>query len=114
MDDFFRRGRETAQALDSGRPVPGTLRITFERPEDLVLFMTPGRLALFRAVRERAGTIADFSVRLTRSRASLSKDLRLLEAAGLVTLSRVATPGHGRSRLVASVSQGEVLLEARF
>ena len=113
-DEFFKRGREMAKALDAGRPVASALRITFERPEDLARFLSPKRLELFRAVRERAGTIGDFSLRLTRSRGSLSKDLRLLEAAGLVTMTKVENPRHGRMKLIEPVSRGEVLLEARF
>ena len=114
VDAFFKRGHLIAAALDAGRPVASGVRLTFERAEDLARFLTPRRLAFFRAVRERPGTIGDLSIRLTRSRESLTKDLRLLETAGLVTVTRAANPRQGPMDLIEPVSRGEILLEARF
>jgi predicted transcriptional regulator len=113
VDAFFARGRTLAKALDAGQPVAGGVRITFERPEDLALLLTSRRLELLRAVRDRPGTIRELSARLTRSRGSLAKDVRLLASAGLVAVAKVANPGHGRMGIIEPVSRGEVLLEAR-
>ncbi len=114
VDAFFERGHLIAAALDAGRSVASGVRLTFERAEDLARFLRPRRLAFFRAVRERPGTIGDLAIRLTRSRESLTKDLRLLESAGLVTVTRVADSRQGPLDLIEPVSRGEILLEARF
>jgi len=76
--------------------------------------LTPRRLAFFRAIRERPGPRGDLAIRLTRSSESLTKDLGLLESAGLVTVTRVANPRQGQIDLIEPVSRGEILLEARF
>ena len=76
--------------------------------------LKPRRLAFFHAIRERPGTIGDLAIRLTRSSEWLTKDLRLLESAGLITVTRVANARQGQMDLIKPVSRGDILLEARF
>ena len=53
-DDFFRRGRELAQAADRGQALPEESTISFEDPADVVKLISAARLELFRSIKGNA------------------------------------------------------------
>jgi predicted transcriptional regulator len=82
--EFFQRGRELAQKLDKDESIPAENIITFEDPEEILELITAARVDLFRAVKEKPGSIADIARRLHRDRSSVKRDVDILAAAGLV------------------------------
>jgi predicted transcriptional regulator len=109
-DDFFRRGRELAQAADRGQALPEESTISFEDPADVVKLITAARLALFRSIKEMPGSITEISERLHRDRSAVKRDVDELERAGMVTVSEKVLPGHGRMKEVRATAQQVCLM----
>lgn len=104
-DDFFRRGRQLAQAADHGQVLPEESTISFEDPADLVKLITAARLTLFRAIKEMPGSITEISERIHRDRSAVKRDVDELARAGLVTVAEKVLPGHGRMKEVRATAQ---------
>lgn len=102
--DFFKRGKQLAQAADRGDLLPDEWVLSFEDPADLTKLMTTARLALFRSVKELPGSITQISTRLHRDRSAVKRDIDELAQAGLVTISDKILPGHGRMKEVRAVA----------
>lgn len=103
-EDFFKRGRQLARAADRGEPLPDERILSFEDPADVMKLVTTARLALFRAVNERPGSITQVSERLHRDRSAVKRDVDELERAGLVTITDNVLPGHGRMKEVRATA----------
>ena len=71
----------------------------------MMKLITTARLALFRAVKERPGSITDISERLHRDRSAVKRDIDELVRAGLVTVANKVLPGHGRMKEVRATAQ---------
>jgi len=56
---------------------------------------TPKRLELFRALQEQSDSITALAGRVNRDRASVNRDLSVLEKAGVVSVKERLHPGHG-------------------
>lgn len=111
VENFFQRGRDIARRADQGLPIPAERVITYEDPEDLACILTAAKIALFRAIRERPGSISEIAGRLGRDRSAVKRDLDDLVAAGLVSVEEKPHPGHGRLK-EARVTADRVILEA--
>lgn len=109
-DDFFRRGRELAQAADRGQALPEESTISFEDPADVVKLISAARLELFRSIKEMPGSITEISERLHRDRSAVKRDIDELERAGIVTVSEKVLPGHGRMKEVRATAQQVCLM----
>ena len=103
-DDFFRRGRQLARAVDRGEALPDERIISFEDPADVMKLITAARLELLRAVKEMPGSITEISARLHRDRSAVKRDIDELERAGLVTIAEKVLPGHGRMKEVRATA----------
>lgn len=103
-DDFFRRGRQLARAVDRGEALPDERIISFEDPADVMKLITAARLALLRTVKEMPGSITEISARLHRDRSAVKRDIDELERAGLVTIAEKVLPGHGRMKEVRATA----------
>ena len=113
IEGFFKRGREVARLADQGKPIPAERVITYEDPEDLARILTRAKIALFRVIKERPGSITDIAGRLKRDRSAVKRDIDDLEKAGLVSVAEKASPGHGRLKEVCAVAD-KVVLTAVF
>lgn len=102
--DFFKRGRQLAQAADRGEALPDERVISFEDPADVMKLITAARLALFRSVKEMPGSITQISERLHRDRSAVKRDVDELARAGLVTIAEKVLPGHGRMKEVRAAA----------
>ncbi len=109
---FFRREREVTRLADADAPIPGTRIISFGDPSELLAAITPSRIALVRAVRERPESITGLARRMKRDRAAVARDIKLLNDYGLVDLADEANPGHGRHKIVKPAATGSLRLEA--
>ena len=109
---FFKRGRQLAKAIDSGKTIAPERIISFEDPYDLMKLITATRLTLFRAVKETPGSITDVAMRLQRDRSAVKRDLDELQRAGLVTIIEKILPGHGRMKEVrATATRFKLMVE---
>lgn len=103
-DDFFRRGRQVAQAADMGAPIALERLVSFDDPLEMLKLVTASRLALFRTVKETPGSITDLAARLHRDRSAVKRDLDELQRFGLVTIADTILPGHGRMKQVRATA----------
>jgi predicted transcriptional regulator len=113
VEDFFKRGRAAARLADQGKPIPAERVIAYEDPEDLARILTTAKIALFRAIKERPGSITDIATRLKRDRSAVKRDIDDLAQAGLVSVEEKPSPGHGRLKEVRAAAD-RVVLEATF
>ena len=105
--EFFRRVREAAKKPQGQAPTKPTITLSFQSATDLLTVLTPKRHALFDAVRTAGlfDSIEDLAQAVARDRAAVSRDLKALADAGLVSVQDVAFPGHGRrTRIVPAAS----------
>jgi predicted transcriptional regulator len=104
-EEYFDRARKRAQAMDRGEmPAPG-ITISFEDPADLLEILTSERVRLLRRVKEESQQISALAAGLKRDVRAVSRDVSLLERAGLLRTSYQTNPGHGRRKMVESVAQ---------
>ncbi len=111
--DFFKRGRTIARLADQGKAIPAQRIIAYEDPEDLARMLTTTKISLFRAIKERPGSITDIAIRLKRDRSAVKRDIDDLEQVGLLSVEEKTHPGHGRRKEVRVAAQ-RVVLEAVF
>jgi predicted transcriptional regulator len=104
-EDFFDRLLERAKKLDRGETLPPGITITFEDPEDLLEVLTSERVRLLRHVKGESKQISVLAAGLKRDVRAVSRDVSLLEKAGLLKTSYQTNPGHGRLKIVESVAQ---------
>jgi len=104
-EDFFSRLREHAEKLDRGETLPPGITITFEDPEDLLEVLTSERVRLLRKVKGGSHRISALATGLKRDVRAVSRDVSVLENAGLLRTRYEVNPGHGRLKIVESVAQ---------
>lgn len=104
-EDFFARLRDHAEKLDKGETLPPGITITFEDPEDLLEILTAERVRLLRRVKGESQRISALAAGLDRDIRAVSRDVSLLERAGLLRTSYIPNPGHGRLKVVEPVAQ---------
>ncbi len=102
--DFFKRIRSHAQRLDRGESLPAEVTVTFEDPAELLKVLTSERLRLLRQARFGSLPVSDLALELKRDVRAVSRDVALLEKAGLLRTSYRINPGHGRLKIVESVA----------
>ncbi|MFM9970974.1 MAG: helix-turn-helix domain-containing protein [Burkholderiales bacterium] len=107
--EFFARGKALARLADQGKLIPRERVIAFSDPDDMARLITSAKLALFREVRQRPGSITELSERLHRDRSAVKRDIDELEKAGLIEVEDLPHPGHGRKKEVRAVAK-QILL----
>ena len=101
---FFERAKQAANRADSGHDLDGTVTLAFEDPQTMFTVLSVARRKLMQEVMHEAKTINELSITLHRNRASVTKDLGLLERKGLIVSRREANPGHGVQKWVRAVA----------
>ena len=86
LDDFLGWARKLARLADAGKPIPESFVIRFEDPADMLAVLTPARLALFRVINQKPGSIASIAQTMKRDRSAVTRDVAALGKAGLVTV----------------------------
>jgi predicted transcriptional regulator len=104
-EDFFDRLRERAEKMDRGEVLPAGITITFEDPEDMLEVLTSERVRLLRKVKGKSQQISALATGLKRDVRAVSRDVSVLENAGLLRTRYEVNPGHGRLKMVESVAQ---------
>src|SRR5208337_2241214 len=109
-EDFFNRLLDRAKKMDRGEILPPGITITFEDPEDLLDVLTSERVRLLRSVKQSPQQISALAAGLKRNVRAVSRDVSLLENAGLLRTSYRTNPGHGRLKIVEPVAQAYKLV----
>jgi predicted transcriptional regulator len=104
-EDFFNRLRGRAKKLDRGETLPPGITITFDDPIDLLKVITSERVRLLRHVKAESQQISVLASGLKRDVRAVSRDVSVLEKAGLLRTSYRSNPGHGRLKVVEPVAQ---------
>jgi len=78
--------------------IPEEAVVTFGDPVELVRALTPSRLELVAAVKEKPDSIQGIADRLHRDRSAVSRDLQALIDAGIVLVEKRVLPGHGADK----------------
>ncbi len=104
-DEFFSRVRGHAEKLDRGESLPAEITVTFENPAELLNVLTLERVRLLRRAKAGSLLISDLASGLKRDVRAVSRDVVLLEKAGLLRTSYRANPGHGRLKVVEPVAR---------
>ncbi len=102
FEDVMARSLERAKKRVRGERVRPERHIMFEHPEDMVSFMTPHRIRLYRELKERSLSVTDLAKALDRNRSAVSRDVKALRERRLVKLTRAVNPGHGVVTLVSA------------
>lgn len=105
FDDLRNRSLARARLLDKGVRIKPERRITFETVEDMLACLTPHRLRLIEAARQRPQSVTDLATSVARNRSSVQRDISALRKAGLLRLSKRRNPGHGQVQIVEAVAE---------
>lgn len=103
--EFFGRAREAARLADDGRPLRGTLTLSFESPERMFSVLSAGRRKLMARIMEKPMSVSELSRALRRDRATIAKDVKLLQESGLVLAERKPNPGHGVQTIISPIAK---------
>lgn len=104
-DDFFKRGRQLAKALDGGKTTHQQTILTFEDAGDMMKLLSTARLNLFREIKREPGSITRIAERIKRDRSAVKRDIDVMQAAGLLEVTEMPYPGHGRIKEVRAVAE---------
>jgi predicted transcriptional regulator len=105
-DEFFHRVRGRAEKLDRGETLPAEMTISFEDPMELLSILTSERVRLLRRVKGGSVPISVLADGLNRDVRAVSRDVVVLEKAGLLRTTYRANPGHGRLKIVEALARG--------
>jgi predicted transcriptional regulator len=105
VDEFFSRVRGHAEKLDRGEALPAEINITFEDPAELLSVLTSERVRLLRRAKGGSLPISALASELKRDVRAVSRDVVLLENAGLLRTTYQPNAGHGRLKIVEPVAQ---------
>lgn len=110
-EEFFNRVRKVMQKLDNGEPIQSSHTITFEDPKDMLHFLNESKLNLINVIREQPDSITNIAKKANRSRVTVSRDIKEMALYGLVKISNVINPGHGRQKII-ELESTQLKLEA--
>lgn len=104
-DDFFKRARKAARKADQGEAFDTpTMTLSFGNPDRMFSVLSDTRRRLMHEIMRAPKSLNDLAITLNRPRSSVTKDVRLLEEAGLVVSERVPNPGHGVYKQVKAIA----------
>ncbi|NOY72018.1 MAG: HTH domain-containing protein [Gammaproteobacteria bacterium] len=110
--DFFASARETAREIDENRAVTQKDIIWIEADTMLELLKI-NTTDVIKTIRNASRiTYTELEKNTGRSRASLNKDIRVLEQVGIVRVQSEKNAGHGQHKVVEIVSAAPMEFKA--
>jgi len=110
--DFFTSALETAREIDEGKKITQKDVVWIE-PEMMLELLKINTTDVIKAIRSASRiTYAELQKNTGRSRATLNKDIRVLEQVGIVRVQSEKNPGHGRHKVVEIVSSAPMEFKA--
>jgi len=103
--EFFDRVRSHAKRLDQGENLPAEMSVTFEDPAEMLKVLSAERVRLLRRAKAGSVAVSDLASGLKRDVRAVTRDVVLLEKAGLLRTSYRVNPGHGRLKIVEAVAR---------
>ena len=94
---------DRARKLDAGEPIEPENIISFEDPLDLLELLSVERIRLLKAARGSVLSVDELARKLGRPRPSVMRDIKRLEALGVIERRKEVNPGHGQRTLVQTV-----------
>lgn len=104
VEDFFARAKDAALRADQRGKFSRTVTLSFEDPQRMFSVLSDARRRLMAEVMHEPKSISDLSQALNRHRASVTKDIGMLEKLGLLVAQRQVNPGHGIQKVVRSIA----------
>ena len=111
VEKFFERGRKFAKARIQGAAIPSSRIVAFENVESLLHVLTEKRVLLLRQIKETPTSISLLAKKLKRDRSTVARDVKVLEHFGVIQVTEIPLPGHGRQKWVTPLA-GEIQLTA--
>ena len=102
---FLDRLLARAMAMDRGEMHDPGITISFADPMEMLAMLSAERVRLLNRVKEEPLHLAGLAAELKRDVRAVSRDVSLLEKAGLLRTSYKSNPGHGRLKIVEPVAQ---------
>lgn len=112
-ESFFERGRKLARMADRHQPIPPSSVVSFEDIESLLHVLTQKRVLLLRQVKQKPASISDLAKKLKRDRSAVTRDVQILERFGVLQVTEMPLPGHGRQKWITPVAR-EIQLIAQL
>jgi predicted transcriptional regulator len=112
-ESFFERGRKLARLADRNQPIPPSTVIAFEDIESLLHVLTEKRVLLLKQVKVKPASISDLAKKLKRDRSAVTRDVQILERFGVLRVTEMPLPGHGRQKWITPVAR-EIQLIAQL
>lgn len=104
VSSFFAKAKKAAKRAGRNEALEETITLTFEDPQELFKVLTVARRKLMREIMNQPKSINELINKLHRDRAAITKDIGLLEKAGLLVSQRRSNPGHGIEKIVRAVA----------
>jgi predicted transcriptional regulator len=101
---FFARARQAAKRADAGQHFEEKITLSFEDPNELIAVISAARQRLMLAVVKGEKSISQLVEILQRDRVAITKDISVLERAGLLVSQRKPNPGHGIQKYVRATA----------
>lgn len=103
FDGFRKLSLARAQKLDRGELLQPEKILTLD--ESAFKTLTRARIGVYRKVKEKEISITALADSLDRPREAVSRDVTMLQSAGLVKLRKATNPGHGHVVMVSPVAE---------
>ncbi len=104
FEGFVERSNARAARRVRGERVDEERIITFADAADLMECLSPARVRLFQAAKERSLSVSDLARELGRNRSAVTRDVNKLRKYGLIELRECVNPGHGRVKIVHPIA----------
>ncbi len=111
VEEIFSKAKVAMLAADRNEVIESSYTLTFEDPTELLHFLSSAKLQLINSIRKHPDSITNIAKTTNRNRASVYRDVNELEKVGIVQVSDVVNPGHGRHKIV-KITAKKLTLEA--
>ena len=104
VQDFFTKVHGIMKNLDEGKSITPSHTVTFEDPSEMLHFLNESKINLINVIRHSPDSITNIAKNAGRSREAVSRDIREMAKYGLIKISNVINPGHGRQKIIELVA----------